>query len=293
MEFKKNNVALIVHACDRYKFLYEGFEHFFLKYWDFKVDCNYYFATEVESASIDNFTNIKSGRGEWADRLAVLLKEKITEKYVLYFQEDMWLDKKVNANFFNELFKLAEQNNWQQVKLHSSDIYKTKATDILIEGFVVSVLDNEASDYLMSHQVTLWNKEFLLKQLHKKEHPWRNERKATKRLKKLDPQIFHLDYFQINREVFNNNANLNPVLKSRYQTISTNGKLNEVVLPLIEELKSGNIAQQQYAAKLQHHFSNDLTYDGNPTPQKFDIIKWIKGKVKRLTVKFKNGSGNS
>lgn len=279
MESAKNNVALIVHACDGYQFLYEGFEQFFLKYWDFKVDCNYYFATEVNPVSIQNFTNIQSGKGEWADRLAFLLKEKIKEKYVLYFQEDMWLNKPVNADFFNRLFKLAAQNNWQQVKLHSGDIYKTHPTEFSIGGFNISVLDNEASDFLMSHQVTLWNKEFLLKQLHKKEHPWRNERKATKRLKKLNPQIFQADYFAVNKDEMFNNLNTDPVLRSEYQTVSTNGRLNVLAVPLIEELYKGNTAQQQYAAKLEYNFTNQITHDGKPTPQKFDIIKWIKIKI--------------
>ena len=279
MESNKNNVALLVHACDRYQFLYEGFEHFFLKHWDFDVDCNYYFATETETASIHNFKNIKSGSGEWADRLAILLREKITEKYVLYFQEDMWLNKPINAEFFNQLFKLAQQNNWQQIKLHSSDIYKTNATGVVIEGFEVGVLNNEASDYLMSHQITLWNKEFLIKQLHKKEHPWRNERKATKRLKKLNPQIFHVDYFEVNGEIILNNTNINPVLRSEYQTVSTNGKLNKLTIPFIESLSRGSKEQQQYAEKLQYNFSNALTHDGKLTPQKFDIIKWIKTKI--------------
>lgn len=292
MEPTKINVALLVHACDRYNFLYKGFELFFLKYWDFNVKCNYYFATEVKPAAIRNFENVQSGNGEWADRLALLLREKISEKYVLYFQEDMWLNKPINANFFNELFKLAEQNNWQQVKLHSSDIYKNKPTGIMIEGFEVAELDNGASDYLMSHQITLWNKAFLLKQLHKKEHPWRNERKATKRLKKLNPQIFHVDYFEVNKDTKINNTNINPILRSEYQTVSSNGKLNILTVPLIDELSKGTKEQQQYAAKLQHNYINNITHDGKPSPQKFDIIQWAKGKIYRFTLKIKNGFSN-
>lgn len=83
-------VALIVHACDRYEFLYKGFEHFFSKYWDFGIDCKYYFATENLTVNIAGFQNIQSGKGPWSDRLAILLTEKIEEDYVLYFQEDMW-----------------------------------------------------------------------------------------------------------------------------------------------------------------------------------------------------------
>jgi hypothetical protein len=179
MNSVNNNVALLVHSCDRYEFLFKGFEIFFSKYWHFSTDCNYYFATEEKKVTINNFENIQSGKGEWADRLKILLEERIKEEYILYFQEDMWLNKKTNALFFNQLFELAKKNNWQQVKLHSSEVYKTISTDQFIEEFQITKVDNANSGFIMSHQVTLWNKSFLIKQLLKNEHPWRNERKGT------------------------------------------------------------------------------------------------------------------
>ncbi len=281
MNSKNRNIALIIHSCDRYELLYKGFEFFFSKYWDFSIDCNCYFATEEKKVAINGFENIRSGKDEWADRLAFLLKEKIPEKYILYFQEDMWINKKVNAAFFNQLFELTKKNDWQHVKLHSFGGYKTIAADLYIEGFNIAKLDNVNSDFLMSHQVTLWNKTVLLEQLHTKEHPWRNERRGTKRLKKLNPEIFHIDYFAENgnKEINKNNA---PVLRSEYRTISVNGVLNDRALPYIEEMKNGNNEQREYALKLEHNYKNNLTHDGKPKPRKVDIVKrtknWLTGK---------------
>lgn len=274
MNLKKNNVALIIHTCDRYEFLYKGFELFFSQYWDFGIRCNYYFVTEEKNVSVTGFENIHSGTGEWADRLAFILKEKISEKYILYFQEDMWLSKKVNGHFFNTLFDTAEKNNWLQVKLHSSEVYKTFPTEQFIEGFNVAEIDNTRSDFLMSHQVTLWNKEFLLQQLHKNEHPWRNERKATQRLRKLNPRIFHIDYFAENGcgEI---NRNDNPVLRSEYSTVSINGTLHGNILHFIREMGARD-ASPEYAQALQYHFENNLTHDGLQKPRKTDIFKKIK-----------------
>ena len=277
----KKNVALLVHSCDRYELLYKGFEFFFSKYWDSEIDCNLYFATEEKRVSLNGFENIQSGKGAWADRLAFLLKEKIDEKYILYIQEDMWLNKKINASFFNQLFELAEKNNWQQVKLHSSGVYKTVETSSFIEGFNIAKLDNDKSDFLMSHQITLWNKDFLLKQLHKNEHPWRNERKGTKRLRKINPEIYHIDYFAENgyEEI---NKNNNPFLRSGYQTISANGVLNSNVEPYMKELKNEGELFKEYASKLEYNYNNNLTHDGNPKPKKVDIFKrsknWLLGK---------------
>jgi hypothetical protein len=279
MHDTQKNVALIVHSCDRYELLFEGFERFFLKYWNFDIACNYYFATEEKESTIKGFKNIRSGKGEWSDRLAYLLKECITEPYVLYFQEDMWLNKPVNPLFFNQLFEIVVSEGWLQVKLHSSGIYKTVATPKFIEGFNVTLLDNAASEFLMSHQVTLWNKEFLLKQLQKKEHPWRNERKATKRLKKINPEIYHIDYFAENGGLEINN-NSNPILRSEYLTISDNGTLHENVKRYIKEMEADENTQS-YALKLKYNFQNNLTHDGQAKPRKVDVFKQFKNWLTR------------
>jgi hypothetical protein len=281
MNIENEEIALLVHSCDRYELLYKGFEFFFSKNWDPKIKCKLYFATEVKKVLVNGFTNIQSGKGEWADRLTTLLKEKISAKYILYVQEDMWINKKINGDFFDKLFEFTKKNNLQQVKLHSSDVYKTTATDSFIEGFNIAILDNVKSDFLMSHQITLWNKKFLLKQLYKKEHPWRNERKGTKRLKKINPLIYHIDYFAENGQPEINNNN-NPILRSEYKTISANGALHSTVEPYIKELLNENSSLHEYALKLEHNYKNNLTHDGNPKPKKVDIFKraknWILGK---------------
>jgi hypothetical protein len=280
MIMKEGKIALIVHACDRYEFLFKGFDYFFSKHWDFTIPCNYYFATEVKSASINGFQNIQSGKGEWSDRLAFLLREKIQEEYILYFQEDMWLNKNVNPRFFQQLFDIVLKEGWKQVKIHSGE-YITEGTGRFIEGFSISKVNSAASNHLMSHQVTLWDKEFLLSQLYKNEHPWRNEREGTKRLRKLNQEIFHLDYFaEMGTPPVN--KNLNPVGRSEYQTISVNGMLNHNVKPFINELMELDDESKNYAAALQYHYDNNLTHDGKSKPRGNDgwhkFKRWLRGK---------------
>lgn len=274
-DISSKNVALLVHSCDRYEFLFTGFEHFFSKHWNFNIPCNYYFATEEKEVTVNGFTNILSGKGEWTNRLALLLTEKIKEDYILYFQEDMWLKKNVAEYFFTRLFEEAKKNNWRQVKLHSSEVYKTIATPVYIDGFNIARLDNAASDYLMSHQVTLWNKQFLLDQLVKTEHPWRNERRGTKRLKQLNPTIYQADYFAENGKPAIN-KNEDGAVRSEYHTVSVNGMLNINVRPYITELMTGNEQDKEYAAQLQHHYTNNLTHDGKPKPRKEGVFKRLK-----------------
>lgn len=274
MSIDKIKVALLVHSCDRYEFLFKGFEHFFSDHWEFSIPCHYYFATEEKKVNIKGFENIQSGKGQWTDRLLTLL-EKIPENHILYFQEDMWLDKDVNKDFFTRLFEIAVEQGWRQVKLNSSEVYKTIPTSVFIEGFNIAKLDNEASEYLMSHQVALWEKKFLSQQLKKNEHPWRNERRGTKRLKKLNPEILHADYFSENGKP-EININNNPFKRSGYQTVSINGTLNSNVLPFISILKNGTTNEKEYAEKLYFHYEKQLTHDGKPKPRKEDVFRKIK-----------------
>jgi hypothetical protein len=268
-------VAVIVHACDRYQFLYKGFEYFFSKYWDFDIECNYYFATENLTVDIYGFQNIKSGKGAWSDRLALLLTKKVTEDYILYFQEDMWLDKKVDRDFFEELFDRAACNNLKQIKLHSSNIYKTERTGDFIKNFNVAKIVKKESGYLMSHQITLWDKAFLIKQLGRKEHPWRNERRATKKMRYDDTSIFHIDYFAENGcSEINENRPLSK--RSRYYTVSINATLNAHIERFACDLMQDNAENKIYAERLLFHYANQLTHDGQAKPRKVDLFKKVK-----------------
>ncbi|RKR81649.1 hypothetical protein BDD43_1799 [Mucilaginibacter gracilis] len=270
------SIALIVHTCDRYKLLYPGFDYFFKKYWPYHdVKISYYFLTEEDDYKSNIFTNIKTGKGEWSDRLLNGLKQ-IPEDYVIYFQEDMWLTGLVDADTIGKIISFAVGNQINLFKLSSNSVYHTKATGAFINGLAVAVLDNEKSGYLMSHQVSVWKKTFLMAQLKYKEHPWRNERKGTKRLEKLDPKIYHIDLFGENEQLPGND-NINASGASRYYTVSQNAALNAYANPFISEMKlAGDAATREYAQKLDHHLKNGLTHDGQSKPRKDDFFKKIK-----------------
>jgi len=270
-------IALIVHACDRYQLLFKGFNYFFSKYWDFKGDINYYFATEELSTDLPTFKNIQSGKGEWSDRLRILL-EKLKEPYILYFQEDMWLNKKVDSHFFEQLNLFLEKEKPLLVKLHSSEVYTTKATSQFINGLNISILDNAQSDFLMSHQVSVWDRNFLIEQLKKNEHPWRNERRGTKRLKKIDPTIYHIDLFSENGKASINKNKVDST-RSAYATVSLNAVFYDTVEPYLEVLKF-DPAIQEYGNKLEYNYLNQITHDGKPKPRKVGIFKKIKMMLK-------------
>ena len=277
-----DEIALIVHACDRYQLLYQGFEYFFKRNWPFyEVDIKYYFLTEEADYQSDLFTNIKTGKGEWSDRLLNGLNQ-IPQTYIIYFQEDMWLSRPVVAETVTKIIKFALANNVSLFKLSSNDVYHTTSTGNYIDGLSVSVLNNKESKFLMSHQVSVWKKSFLVDQLQYKEHPWRNEREGTKRLRALNPKIYHIDLLSENGQpaINHNGKYLKP---GRYYTVSQNAQLNRSALPFIEGLKqAADETIQQYALKLEYNYEHGITHDGQSKPRKEDVFKKIKNAFKGI-----------
>ena len=272
MKREEPKVALVVQACDRYKLLFKGFEHFFQKHWPETDEINLYFLTEVEDLSSARFANIKTGKAEWSDRLRTGLQQ-LSETWVIYAQEDMWFSKPVDAKLLRDILEFIVAENPLLLKLHSAEVYQTSPTGKIVGGLQVAKVDNAMSKYLMSHQVSAWNREFLISQLPRNEHPWRNERKATGRLKKLGPPILQMDFFAANGKPPNNH-NVSEEFRSEYQAVSVNGMLSENALPFIEEvINSEDTELSAYGSRLKHHFVNRMTHDGLPKPKKTNLFR--------------------
>ncbi len=126
----------------------------------------------------------------------------------------------------------------------------------------------------------------------KNEHPWKHEHKATKRLSKNNAIIFQIDYFAVNGDTKKNNFNNSANAGSEYQTVSSNGMLNNFVEPFINDFKEENVGYQEYANKLEHNYNNFLTHDGKPKPHKVEIIDVLKGKIWKLKNKLLHGFSN-
>ncbi len=269
------NVALLVFACDRYELLFKGFEYFFNKNWDSTLLVKKYFATESKSIELDGFTHIKSGTGEWTNRLKHIL-DQIEEEYIIFFQEDMWMSKKVKKGLLEKVIEYIQKNDLKLVKLHSSDVYQTEETGVDFDGLLLTKVNKKKSDYLMSHQVSVWHKNFFYAQLQNNEHPWRNERKGNKRLKKDTETIYQVDFLSENGKAPINN-NLKENLQGEYHTISVNACIHHNAKPFVKELEPDF---PEYAKKLFYHIENEITHDGKAVPRNEDFVKKLKNRLR-------------
>lgn len=112
-----DNVAIIVSSCDFFKDCWEPFILSVQKYW---ADCPYpiYILSnndEIETPKGISF--IKVGEDKmFASNLHAALNQ-IDEEYVIYLQEDYWLNRKVDNEAIAQHLKYAVENNIDYLRL--------------------------------------------------------------------------------------------------------------------------------------------------------------------------------
>lgn len=114
-----------------------------------------------------------SGPGEWSDRLTRLLHQIPTD-YILYTQEDHWPHRQPPD--LARMMKIVQEYDLLRLQLAPINHYYTLRQQGNIHFFLPE------SKYLVSHQPSIWKKDFLLSCLEPGESPWVNEYEGTKRL---------------------------------------------------------------------------------------------------------------
>jgi len=175
---KLDSLCMLVHTCDKYNFCWEGWYLSFLKNWN-NEKIKVFFVNEEKNIFYENIKQIKTGFGEWSDRLIFALN-KINYENILYIQEDMWFNKKIDINsyFFDfieyEMDALRLLNGVYGNSRHyqfEDNVYNNKYLKF-----------HKNSQYLISHQPSIWKKNFFLENLEIGENPWNNEINGTNRI---------------------------------------------------------------------------------------------------------------
>ena len=267
----KNAVALLVFSCDQYEFLYEGFDFFFKKNWGHVPGVKNYFATENIDAKIDGFQNLKSGDGPWTNRLKFVL-DQIEEDYIIFFQEDMWLNKPVAVSTVQKIIHFALDHQTKLVKLHSTDAYVTEETTTVFDGLTLAKINTEKSNFLLSHQVSIWDKAYFYAQLEDDENPWKNEVKGSDRMRSTKEAIFQIDLLSFDGKS-PNNGNEKNAQHSAYYGVSVKGFLHPEISRFIRELKP---QRKNYAKQLSHHHRKGLKHYEQTKPASTNVFSKVK-----------------
>lgn len=175
------NACLLLHTCDAYSHLWESCVTYFDRH--VKWPWPKFIATEeqgVLSAVVD-WTVIRTGRGEWSDRLRVALEWLSHYDFTFYMQEDVWA--KGDIWPFDDPKCLQEPLDCLHVQPECRYYKYYQVLGLIHEtgGIHVNQFAPD-SPYLMNHKPGWWRREFLLKYLTPGQDPWTNEREATKQM---------------------------------------------------------------------------------------------------------------
>lgn len=197
--FENGDISVIIQTCDEYEFLWHGWYLSFKNNWDWSLGWPIYFCTETKSTPFKDkrITTVNTAKSEnpsgFSNRLSKALSG-ITTKYVLYIQDDMWLKSKVDGDELKNCLYLLKHFGWNSIKVHEKIWfnYDLRKTNHFVGGKRLLKYDRE-SEYLLTHNAAIWNREFLLDSMIPDESPWRNELDGTERIRNghEDPKIYH------------------------------------------------------------------------------------------------------
>jgi len=175
-----SSVAVVVSSCDTFFDTWRPFVFFFRKHWG---DCPFpvYLVInrlKVRSTAVQPIA-VGPDQG-WASNMITAL-ESIPQPYLLYFQDDYFLNGRVNDILLAQDFAYAFDNNVASFCFHARGELEPNF-EPLNDRFGVVPPDSDGRTRL---QVTLWKKEVLRSALRPGESAWDMEARGSERTRDL------------------------------------------------------------------------------------------------------------
>lgn len=148
-------LAVVVSSCDHFENCWEPFIFGFRKYWP---DCPYpvYIISNFKELADETVRFIKVGEDRaWATNLRTAV-EQIDAEYILYMQEDYWLNAPVDTAFFEQQLRYCDEQRVDHLRLSQPfmDQYRIDDTHALSPA--------EKEKYAFALQTIIWRRSTLL-----------------------------------------------------------------------------------------------------------------------------------
>lgn len=168
-----NDVAIIVSSCDLFKDCWEPFILSVQKYWS---DCPYpiYILSNNDTIKTpDGISFITVGEDKKFASNLIKALNKIDTDYVIYLQEDYWLNKKIDSRNIVSHINYCKKNKVDYLRL----------TFPYLDGANIGTLYREYSleqRYAICLQAAIWKRQTLISLLREGDSGWDFEYKAQK-----------------------------------------------------------------------------------------------------------------
>lgn len=185
------DTIFLIHSGDQSEHVWDYWYYYWKKY---------YTCTEIDTIFLcediaKNYPGVKfyhTGLVPWADGLIDFLST-INSKYVIYQHEDYFLTEKTNEQLLYKLINICNKYNFNLLKCCGwwSGFMTDEAPFKEAYEFGENIwLYNNESPYLVSHQTTIWKREFLISTLRRGETPWQHELTGTARLRNRNVPLY-------------------------------------------------------------------------------------------------------
>ena len=179
------DAQLLVHSGDKSERIWDYWYYYWKKYWTCKDFIDTVFLSEIKSKDFEGVKFAHTGNIKWADGLIYYLESIRDVKWIIYQHEDYFLTKETDHNTAKVLIKICQDNELNLLKCCGWWGGYIDENAPMVEndmgGGMWSYHNN--SPYLISHQTSIWDREFLLSTLRFGETPWEHELSGTARLR--------------------------------------------------------------------------------------------------------------
>jgi hypothetical protein len=184
-----SKVLFLLHTGDKSEHIWDYWYHYYKMNFNLP-EVNTVFLSENFTKLYDRVSFEHTGNVDWSTGLINFL-ENIDSKYIIYHHEDYFITEKTDGKKLNDLISICDKNNIKLMKIcgdwgGSIEEDTFENTDL---GENIYLYKNDKM-YLVSHQGSIWNREFLIGTLKKGENPWEHEINGTMRLKERSEKIY-------------------------------------------------------------------------------------------------------
>lgn len=193
-----NNLAVLILSCDKYSDVWVPFFCLFFKFWP---DCPYpvYLVSNLKVFEDSRVVTICTGFDrDWSTNTIQALNQ-IPESYVLACMEDYLLTKPVNTQAIERILQYVINKQIGCFRLFP--VPGPTHGDLAVAGYESGYI-KKGTDYSVSLQAAIWNKEIFQKIMLAGESAWELEIKGSQRSSYLDVDFMSLRSFNMKQLPF-------------------------------------------------------------------------------------------
>lgn len=171
-----DRITLLVSSFDSYSMCWEPFCHGLRKYWP-EHPRKLFFITNFKEPDYGEAIKVGKDKG-WSGNLLLAL-DKISTPFVLYAQEDYWINQPVDSKQIQDYIALLEEDKADYIRLCPVPGPDQEFSLDARLGII-----SPQAEYRTSLQMALWRKEILQELLLPHESAWQFEKNSGLRSKK-------------------------------------------------------------------------------------------------------------